>query len=379
MEYEINVAKDSIREVYLTGESPSVLFLGPPGIGKTEGVYQSAREIAESLGKEFVLFDDSRFEEIMANPDDYFVLVEFILTQCEPYDLMGAPRDEGDYLRYKPFTWATVLSKCSGMLFLDEITNVQRPDTMSATLKLLLEKIAGFTKLREDVLVIAAGNTAEQSSLANELPEPVMRGRVMKVNVGIPSVDSWVDYMVSRFGDDWDERVAGYLHLFPDHFYLMKATNGDYVVKTSPRNWTKLSRISHKLEDKALEISSIGLLGEVSETFLAFCKTNVPSLAELESNPFLWNEMKVDSRYFIALKLSQLSPDDFYKYGNIISTMMERDREMLNLLFRLMEKSRRQKIVFSARKNNPELFDTLLESAMLTQAIKAGGDIDIGD
>jgi hypothetical protein len=95
------------------------------------------------------------------DPDKYFVYVDLRLTECEPSDLIGIPRDVDSSVQYKPLMWARCLSRSAGVLFLDELTNLQRPDVISACYKLLYDRKAGFTAFHEDVLVVAAGNTPE--------------------------------------------------------------------------------------------------------------------------------------------------------------------------------------------------------------------------
>jgi len=70
----------------------SILILGPPGTGKSLTVYRLAQRIAKNLGKKFVDYNDDLAQEILANPEEYFVYVDFLLNQCEPSDLIGIPR-----------------------------------------------------------------------------------------------------------------------------------------------------------------------------------------------------------------------------------------------------------------------------------------------
>jgi len=75
----------------------SVLLLGAPGIGKSYTCYNVAKRLALGLGKEFIDYNDDVAPKILAEPERYFVFVDFRLTECEPSDLLGIPKAKGIY------------------------------------------------------------------------------------------------------------------------------------------------------------------------------------------------------------------------------------------------------------------------------------------
>jgi len=84
-------------------------------------------KIAAQLKKKFIDYSDDYAEEILANPDDFFVFVDLRLTECEPSDLCGIPRDRESNVKFLPLTWARYpqmgtrgLNQAAGMLLLDE-------------------------------------------------------------------------------------------------------------------------------------------------------------------------------------------------------------------------------------------------------------------
>jgi len=150
----------------------SILLLGPPGCGKSTSVYEFAERTAKKLGKEFVDYNDDIALELLKEPERYFVLCDFTLTEAEPADLLGIPREiTEDAISYKPLLWARVMSKCAGVLFLDELTNVQRPDIISVSYRILHDRKIGFIKLHKDVLVVAAGNSPDESAIGRKLTD----------------------------------------------------------------------------------------------------------------------------------------------------------------------------------------------------------------
>ena len=116
--------KNKLLELYESDPQTAVLLLGAPGIGKSETVREVAQEIARREGKEFIEYSDDVANEILRNPEKYFLLVDFRLSEVEPADLIGIPRvqeiDNKPYVQYVPLLWARCLQASSGILFLDE-------------------------------------------------------------------------------------------------------------------------------------------------------------------------------------------------------------------------------------------------------------------
>lgn len=147
MEDKINVKVGKLvsylSSLYKAGEDIgrfSILLLGAPGIGKSYSLKETARSITKRMGKTFIDYSDDLYTTIMAEPDKYFVFIDFRLTECEPSDLSGIPERINGGVRFSPLLWAIVLSKCAGLLCLDELPNVQRPDMISVSYKLIFDQ-----------------------------------------------------------------------------------------------------------------------------------------------------------------------------------------------------------------------------------------------
>ena len=152
----------------------STLLLGPPGIGKSMSCWKLAEKLAKGAGKEFVDYDDDKAEMILEEPEKYFVFVDLRLTECEPSDLLGLPHKVNGSVMFSPLLWARCLNKSAGLLLLDELTNIQRPDLITVSYKLVFDREAGFTKFNEDVMIVSAGNRPEHSSVRAVSEEKVL-------------------------------------------------------------------------------------------------------------------------------------------------------------------------------------------------------------
>ena len=288
----------------------TVLLLGMPGIGKSESVKQYAMREAAREGRIFVdmteLPQDVKFgglvQDIVANPHKYYVYVDMRLTETEPVDLLGLPAgfelDTGQkkvkFYDYRPPLWAVALSLpgVRGMLFLDELTNVERPDVQAAAYKLVLDRKAGFLKFSDGVKVVAAGNTPEHSSIANELPAPLIN-RMTVVEAEPPTFSEWLSYMSYSYGDDWDRSVAEFLMYSlggRDECLESAIKSGECAFISppksaavmeqfpSPRSWTRLALQLRALRD-AWEAGLIRCGGK-GNTFETQCRDEILALAE---------------------------------------------------------------------------------------------------
>lgn len=355
--YEIKVGelKKLLKRAYLTGDRDSKLILGAPGIGKSEMLKELAAELAKELGKEFVEYDDSVADTILARPEDYFVLVDVRLTEVEPSDLIGLPREVNGYVKYKPLLWAVVLSKCAGILFLDELTNVQRLDVQTVMYKLMLDKKVGFTKLNKDVMVIAAGNEPEHSSVATELPAPVIN-RVDVYYARVAGVDEWKDWMDEKFGDEWDKRVYAYVKARPQHF-LMKPERAETLEQfATPRRWTSLALVTKgmNVDNEMMDYIAYSKVGsEAAAGFLSFIRVPVMKFEDLLKEPEKWHELKEESKY-MTMVLAIAKIEEMIDAGKIkemvgfIKELLDNDREFLSIMVAMMSKGTRLKFAMLA-------------------------------
>ncbi len=98
------------------------LILGPPGIGKTETVINIAKELANKYRKKFVEYrnDPEFISEVLAHPEQYFVLFRVPLTEMEPSDIGGIPIIEQPYYKVSLPAWLYMATFQSS--FLEYIT-----------------------------------------------------------------------------------------------------------------------------------------------------------------------------------------------------------------------------------------------------------------
>lgn len=278
----------------------SMMQLGPPGIGKTRAYVEAAHAIAKKLGRTCIEYNDFAADEILRNPDKYFVYHSLPLVECEPTDISGYPRLENGHAKYFPFLWMVVMEKCPGLLVLDDFLDVQRPDLFSAAYKVTLERRFGFLKFNDGVMVVAASNTSEHSSLSSALPVP-LANRFDIIPVDASTVDEWRGWMTVTYGDKWDRTTYIFLKRFESEGYILRVPPEPETTQGLPthRSWTRVAVLSYYGV-----FEPDGHLGpEIGQKFRAFKAISV-DIDELIAGPERWEKLDLDAKYMTCAMLS---------------------------------------------------------------------------
>lgn len=335
-----------------------LFLIGAPGIGKTEIVRQKTVQMAKERGLKFVDLreaSDEELLEVMKNGEKHCVFYSIAAPYLLPEDL-GIPNKNVDGLKYAeiiPQKVLTVLSSpnlACGVLFIDEITNVQREDVLTLLFTLIHEKEASwYLKLNKNVMVIAAGNPPEWSTVAKPLPLPLRMGRLIPVRVAPPTVEDWIKYMDKTY-KEWEKLIGEYLRIYPSDLIFPPSEDDGFSAIPSPRSWTKLALLLPKLEKDGasrefIEQTIIGLVGPkagIKVAALLITKTDIKSTVNaVLSNPVFFAKLNETQKILVINAAAQ----DPIKFKSLAKYLSDNMRDYFVMMLMLMPKEKRMALL----------------------------------
>ncbi len=223
---------------------PSVMLWGPPGVGKSQGIRQVAKEIAENTGKRVEITD-----------------VRLLLFN--PVDLRGIPTANENktlavWLKPKIFQMDDS-DEVVNILFLDEISAAPQ-SVQAAAYQITLDRTVGEHRLPENCIVIAAGNRVTDRSVAFTMPK-ALANRLCHIEI-IGDSKSWHDWAI---GAGVNRIVLGFLDYNPS--MLMKFDPmTDSLSFPTPRSWEMVSNILNQVSENIAEVYPLvaGCIGDAA-------------------------------------------------------------------------------------------------------------------
>ncbi len=146
---EVTFAEAKIATLCALKADTAVMLLGDPGVGKSA----LARELASDLGLE---------------------LITLLGSTCDPTDVGGLPvkNNQGSVDR---IPLKVIRDACDkGVLFFLDELSAAPPSVQASLLRLILERVAGDSKLHPETRILAAANPPEQAPGGFELSAPLM-------------------------------------------------------------------------------------------------------------------------------------------------------------------------------------------------------------
>lgn len=377
MTREATITSDEIREVithftltrltlYLNNPSDlaisdsfaSIIFLGPPGVGKSALQFMASKDIAMLLSEERkktitaekisqrISIDDAIKLANSVIDGNVIPYLHLYLPQLVIWDLQGTPSPESSYAllknlkvpitewRYNPFILPlrdyTKEQKPENVvpafLVLDEF-NMASNEILSALFQLARSAELGSAKLNPLTTITLIGNTPETNLLASKaLPEPLInRASVFKITK--PSVKGWIAYMNEVYENKWDERVGGYFMLNEDKLYYVDPSDPSII--QTPRNATFVATYLWALNNTAKKynidywsnaekILKSNLVSDVASDLIGYLR----GLMAVNLNDILKTPEKIESLdknivAYIMIKLSSKYASDYSKEKDI--------------------------------------------------------------
>lgn len=231
---------------------PTPFFWGPPGVGKTESVFQLANEL-ETLTNRTVTVTDVR------------------LLLFSPVDLRGVPvadkaKEFTNWLKPKIFDMNSSTDYIN-ILFLDELSAAPQ-SVQAAAYQICLDRKIGEHTLPENCIVIAAGNRTTDNSVSYKMPKALCN-RLLHICIK-SDYEAWRNWAVNSGISD---KIIAYL-AYDSTQLCVSPENSDTAYPT-PRSWAFVSTLLEATGDSPADAHSLiaGCIGESNAIeFETFCK-----------------------------------------------------------------------------------------------------------
>ncbi|HEV7128457.1 MAG TPA: MoxR family ATPase [Ktedonobacterales bacterium] len=187
----------------------STMIWGPPGVGKSSIVAQTARAHA-------------------------LAFVDVRLSQLAPTDLRGLPVAAKGVSRWYPPEFLP--REGVGILFLDEV-NLAPPTMQGMAQQLILDRRVGNYQVPDGWFIWAAGNRKEDRAAVYDMPAP-LANRFVHLSVE-PDFESFKAYALAA---GVEEQILAFLSFRPELLHKLDAQQPAWP---SPRSWMMASALHH--------------------------------------------------------------------------------------------------------------------------------------
>jgi MoxR-like ATPase len=249
--------KQAKKLVQCMAHEQSFLLLSPPGVGKSEMVFQAAAEAGLPCRS-------------------------LLGTQIAPEDVSGVPKIVGERSVFCPPRLLLPEAAETFCLFLDELPACA-PDVQKAFYSLLLERRLGEHALPPGTWVVAAGNRQQDRALVRAMSSALVN-RVTILNLRVDA-DDWQDW-ARKAGIRAD--IRSYISFMPDA--LMREVPHEPQPFSTPRAWALLSQALDMAEQSGIlnretrrALAFGRLSSEDAAVFCALAEETVGTLAPVES------------------------------------------------------------------------------------------------
>lgn len=256
-----------VQELAINAQAniPTMIW-GPPGVGKSDLVYQ----FATSLGAKLFEMRANLFDPVDVRGGLKVVETineDGIATYRTRY---GVPEDYPDTNDKGPI-----------VLFIDELPNAPKA-TQNALLQLILDKKLGSYQLPPQTIIIAAGNRTADRAAVSEMPTPV-KNRLAHYELDV-NVDDWIQW---GHRNGVNPTLLGFIRYRPQHLHSMDTKENAFP---TPRSWAMLNRkLPNMPADKESQVvGAAALIGDgVAGEFITYrdVEGQMPNIDQILQHP----------------------------------------------------------------------------------------------
>lgn len=276
---------ESVRWAYF--HRRPLMIWGPPGVGKTDVVCQSADDITQMIqGIDLPkgATDEQREMVSAIQSGEKLKVIDFRLALRDPTDLKGYPMAD---LKAKKMVFLhdeQLPMDGYGLLFMDEM-NSAMPAVQACGMQLTLTRRIGSYELPPGWVVVAAGNREGDRGVTNRMPAPLLN-RFTHITMEVNNED-WITWGLTK-GKISAELIA--FHRWrTDKLFTFDPKSASNAFGT-PRSWAATDQIIHD-EMLSKEVKYHLLRGTVGEgeggeyhTFLEI-QSKLPKIEDIKRSP----------------------------------------------------------------------------------------------
>ena len=281
----------AVRLAYEAGREP-VMLRGAPGIGKSAGMLEACRQLAELLKLKGGVWQWGDAIADGLTIKDYFGFVDVRLSQCDPVDVGGLPvadHETGSQSRLSP-AWFPHKGRVDlpdyGIVALEEIVSAPQ-SVQAAAYQLTLDRRINDRVMKPGWGMVLTGNRMTDGGVVFKMPTP-LANRVTHLDIE-SHFDSWREWALDS---DVDLSVVAFISFRPDLLntfddHVTKKLKGDAFA--TERTWEKASKYCLTgAPDAALLPLLAGCLSEgVATEFYGFRKVwhSMPNIDQILIDP----------------------------------------------------------------------------------------------
>lgn len=259
----------AIMRLYVERE-PGMIW-GPPGIGKTDGLYQAGRKIAKRL------ITEKKIKKI-----EEFGVIDFRLAMRDPTALIGFPMPDQKSQTMKFWRDGELPTSGYGIVFMDEINSATRA-TQAGGMQLTLTRRIGEYQLPDGWSIMAAGNRESDNGVVYKMPAP-LANRLVHIDAEVDNL-GWQAWAVDN---GVTPELLAWIRFKPDLLFKFDPKIDSKAFPT-PRSWVKTDKFLRSDDPETIKYQLIkGTVGDgPGSDYWSFLKLidQLPTLEEIRLNP----------------------------------------------------------------------------------------------
>jgi len=306
-----------------------VLISGPPGIGKSEIVYQ----VCDKLNLK--VYETRLYEQ--------------------GESAAGLPRSQDGITRFdKPFWLDELIKGGYQVLFLDDFHLVP-PQIQKFLYKLLTHKELHDYKVPQDLKIILAGNFKIDSADSSEVQSPIMSRLHLAIEYE-PDQEVFLKFARSQ-PSRFDSRIIAFIQANPDLLYTKEPPSSEMF--PCPRTWEYASRVVSKFNSPSLVPGIVGTrAGSVFQEFWSLLNQDYDTIIKTVSH-----KSSIKDQVIASLISAQeyCKERDVSKRSSIFKYVEQFKDEIKFLFARRCFEVKEMEFIQELKAKSPSIFKTIVD------------------